>query len=346
MFLGRFWLSEVLTRRLIMLKTILISGAIVVSLLLPSFVLSQERETREYKVKQGDTLWDISSKELNDPFLWPKIWKENPEISNPDRLLPGQSIRIPLYVIQKEKEEESAAKPVIKTETIKPKVEAVAKGPEPVKLLPLVNRNLLLASGYIANSVDSVGKVDGSPTGRILFGNDDVIYVKTSAPVLTGDKFYIVRAEEHVIHPVTGKDIGNIVVIKGIAEITKFEYGETLAKIIQMFDDIHTGDLLSTYYELNPPLTTKSHRKPDINGVILAAKGLRILNTNYDVVYIDKGEKDGVEIGDMLQAIDVGAHKVPNGIIQIINYKDTTATAIVINNKGPVLPGNLITKME
>ena len=75
---------------------------ITVGLILPAFAFSQTEEIKEYKVKGGDTLWDISNKELQDPFLWPKIWKNNPEISNPDRIYPGQSIKIPLYLLQKE----------------------------------------------------------------------------------------------------------------------------------------------------------------------------------------------------------------------------------------------------
>ena len=28
-----------------------------------------------YKIKKGDTLWDISEEYLKNPFLWPNIWK-------------------------------------------------------------------------------------------------------------------------------------------------------------------------------------------------------------------------------------------------------------------------------
>ena len=68
-----------------------------------SFLTSsgQDMEYKEYKVLKGDTLWDISSKEIKDPFLWPKIWKENPDIKNPDRISPSQMIKIPLRLIQK-----------------------------------------------------------------------------------------------------------------------------------------------------------------------------------------------------------------------------------------------------
>src|SRR3972149_2235798 len=64
--------------------------------------LAQQEDYKEYTVKKGDTLWDISSKEIIDPFLWPKVWKENPTVKNPDLIYPGQKIRIPLYLLQKQ----------------------------------------------------------------------------------------------------------------------------------------------------------------------------------------------------------------------------------------------------
>ncbi len=47
-----------------------------------------------YIVKQGDTLWDISARFLNNPFLWTKIHSENPQIVNPDLIYPNEPITV------------------------------------------------------------------------------------------------------------------------------------------------------------------------------------------------------------------------------------------------------------
>lgn len=61
---------------------------------------AQDSETVEhgagfyYTVKKGDTLWDLSQRFADSPWLWPDLWQRNGQIASPHRIFPGERIRI------------------------------------------------------------------------------------------------------------------------------------------------------------------------------------------------------------------------------------------------------------
>ncbi len=329
-----------------MIKMRFILLGVILSLLISSVALSETEEITEYKVMKGDTLWDISGKELGDAFLWPKVWQENPEIANPDRIYPGRTIKIPLRLMRKEAAEEPVAQPAGKKEQVKeiPKKEEAA--PAPVPLAQLVDEAHLMSTGYIADSVHSVGEITGAPSDNNVFGDGDIVYVSLDAPAKIGDKFYVIRREEEVRHPATGKRLGYLIEVLGVATVDRFEFGQTMAKITRVFNAIKTGDLLDTYHDMTPPLTTGLYRTPNIDGYVVSLKSGIVAASNLDIVYIDKGSDDGIEVGDMLRTVEVGTHKVPSGKIQVLNSRQKTSAAIVRENYKPIMVGNIFTGVE
>ncbi len=311
-------------------------------LLIPSLLSAQMEEYKEYTVIKGDTLWDISKKNLNDSFLWPKIWKENPDIANPDRIYPNQKIRIPLHLLPKEIP--AAEIPETKKVEIKKEPEKeIVKKIELIRKEYLVDRGLLLASGYIAESVHSVGTIVGSPSDRNVLGKDDYAYIKTEKPAKNGDKFYVIQVVKKVTHPTTDNMMGYLIEILGIAEVVGKEDDETKVKLVASYSEIPTGSLLDHFYEIEPPFGIEKPRKPDINGYIVASRQLRTINGMWDIVYIDRGSKRGLEIGDILATTTPGKPRITTGVIQIINIRETTATAIVRKSSDTIAKGDGVT---
>lgn len=342
--------------------------ALIIFLLLSSVAFSQTGEMKEHKVVKKDTLWDIAKAELNDPFLWPKIWKENTWIANPDLIYPGQVIKIPVYLISKEKRGAEAAS---KTETSlkesvaetqspaqepqkpaaaskEPAKEDVKKEAAPIKPKPLVKLSLLMASGYMTDKIPGVGRVGESNSTQTIFGQDDLVYITLDRTAQLGDKFYAIKSSGPVEHPITGKDIGYVITNSGILEIVKIIDGKILAKVTKSFREIRKGDSLDLYYDMEPPLTKTPFRSPDINGMIVAVANDAVLQAMLDIIYIDKGCKDGIEAGDVFRTYKIDAKAFPNSLIQVISCRDHTATAIIKKSIAsvPVTPGNVFAALD
>ena len=54
----------------------------------------KEHHPDRYIVQKGDTLWDISARFLKQPWLWPEIWQDNPQVRNPHLIYPGDELVI------------------------------------------------------------------------------------------------------------------------------------------------------------------------------------------------------------------------------------------------------------
>ncbi len=341
-----------------MLNNRLTLTLVVVLLSMASLAVAQEQEIKDYKVEQGDTLWDISLRELNDPFLWPKIWKENPEIANPDKIKPGQIIKIPLYLIRKAeapKESVVEIRPLVEE---KPVVKAAPPMPAPIVRItpPLVHRNIYTTSGFLG-SIDSFsGSIEGHFSERTLYGNNDDVYVKLAGNAKIGERFYIYRSLREVSHPVTKAKMGSIVEPVGVLEITRLEHGHVIGRILQAFSEIFAGYFLNPYIEMKPPVIEQPFRRPEVMGHIVATRKLQTWNVTSDIVYLDKGSKDGLKPGDLIGSlsqagINGNKYSVPNGILQVISTQEGTSTAIIVqlNDKTAhrlIEPGNLLIKAE
>lgn len=323
---------------------LLFFALIVLSFLNTKTAFSQAQEYKEYTVKKGDTLWEIANKEIVDPFLWPKIWKENPRIKNPDLLYPGQKIRIPLYLIQKEVPPKPVEKAMPSPEVKPPaKEEPKAEKIKPVEKKYLVDMDTLISSGYISSSLESKGTVIGSPTGRSVLNKDDFAYIETVNPVNTGDKFYILRSAGKVFHPETGDFMGYLIEVMGIAEVVEKRTDIVKARITESFQEVAVGNLLDNFYEIEPAFETDNPKSPNIAGYIVATRQRRTANGQMDIVYIDKGSKDGLSAGDILRTILANKFSSEtNSVIQVINTKESTATAIIRKSEKEVIPKDKI----
>ena len=71
-----------------------------------SSIQADSNPVQYHTVVYGDSLWDISHKYYNDPYVWPNIFKNNQnKIYDADLILPGQSLIIHKNITDKSRDQ-------------------------------------------------------------------------------------------------------------------------------------------------------------------------------------------------------------------------------------------------
>lgn len=308
--------------------------ALVVLCLLTTVTASDDIKERGYKIRKGDTLWDISSKKLKSPYLWPKLWKENPQIRNPDLIYPGQTLHI--FGDRQAAAEEAARK--------SPEVEVVPEKGRvivPKKLdsfeikieqrKNLISRGALINSGYIADLVPVEGRIKGDTlSDRSLLAVSNTVYLSLHRVPAPKTRFYAVSIPEPLIHPVTGETLGYFSRIKGVLEVVGLDNGNITAVIKESFEEIGINDYLASYYEIEVPSSGLEVRRPAIAGTVVKMRDGNAVGRR-GIVYIDRGVTDGIKIGDMFSVINSDAPNVSIGAILVVSAGEKFSVALVEN---------------
>ena len=291
-----------------------------------------------YTVHKGDTLWNISQKLFHSKFLWPMIWQENPDIKNPDDIHPGQIIKIPLIEGTQNSYNMPISPEAIKEAVEKNKIEQTTDKEDKIeqkravkeRIFPKVRStinelSLILQGGYIAKELKAYGRTLTTPEGRKFIGTNDFVYVKTDSD--EHQTYYIMRSEKRIIHPKTGKYLGDMINFEGTLKIIGKEAGFKKAIVLSSFNEIFTDDILVPFFTIEPASVISE--KPFINGMIIYTKHTHY-TAQFDIVYTDKGSTDGVTAGDIFTVYTSDEPRQPIGKIKIISSQRNTSTAYVI----------------
>jgi LysM repeat protein len=332
-----------------------------------------------YTVMPGDTLWSISSQHLSDPFDWPKLWNVNPTVANPDLIYPGNILMLPngqpVETVQappppvaeappaEEAPEETAAAPAPAEEqqVIAEHSEEEQKAPEFEAPEPPPAQSyemLALSSGYIAKNLPVAARVVGTHEYRVILGDHDTIYLLPS-PGFTFEEtghYTIYRRIKQVVHPVSGRVVGDLIRILGEVEVQEVGPVST-GVILRSFDAIEPGDevMPTQTVEAAPTAPVVEGAGGALSGLVLAVLGQHYIAGQFDVVYIDRGESSGVVVGDHFRVFRKGQRapayapianiQLPDrlvGEIEVLSVQGETATALLTRSTDTIALGDRI----
>ncbi len=273
----------------------------------------------EYTVVKGDTLWGISGRFLKDPWKWPLIWQMNQEqIKNPHLIYPGDVVRLDRESLRLSLASggaggmaggasgggsSDAAANVVKLDPrvrIEPLESAIPSIPGSV-IGPFLSQPLVV----------EVGGLDGAPAiiateeSRVIVGAGDTAYADRIG-TNDGVNWQVFRPGVALRDPESNEILGYEAKYVGDARVRRFGNPTTL-EIMKTRQEVNRGDRLSPARETAFP--TYVPRAPDkpIKGAIMSVDGGVSEFGQYQVITINRGARDGVEVGHVLASYRRGA---------------------------------------
>lgn len=308
-------------------------------------------DTTSHAVQKGDTLWDLSEGYLNDPLLWPKIWKINPKIANPHWIKPGQVVKIPG----------------------KKKASSRGAGASATRVIaPVDSGSSALARAGLASSSEPlpliVGKKDLSQTGQQTRAGqmeDPAQYYDRGIGMVTNDipnEGRVLRTEqgwqgaalgETILISAPGAQVGqqfgvyrdmgkveslayfsaspgHLLADIAIVEVVASDASRQEAVIRRAYAEVRTDDLLGQVPERPAVAARPSQAEAvSVQGAVVAFHMMRQLAGPGDILYLNIGADQGLAPGDLLSV--AGQDQTEgraSGEIMILRVSASTAAAV------------------
>ncbi|MES9853276.1 MAG: LysM peptidoglycan-binding domain-containing protein [Candidatus Thiodiazotropha sp. L084R] len=252
-----------------------------------------------YTVVKGDTLWDISSMFLRDPWLWPEVWYVNPQVENPHLIYPGDELVL-TYL---------DGRPILRLDRkgkLSPKIRATPLD-QAIPTIPIdaiapfltrpyvVDENELEKAPYIVHFLDDH-----------IVGGAGISYYARTIMEEQPKQYAIVRPEKPYKDPDTGEILGYEAIYIGTSELKRT--GDP-AKLLIASSEMEAiiGDRLIRSRD-EEPLIDFQPREPDfpIEGRIISVLNGVSQIGQYNVVVLNKGGNVGLEPGHVLQILQGG----------------------------------------
>jgi hypothetical protein len=259
-----------------------------------SFVIgSGERQSyggvvpNSHLVRRGDTLWGICGYYFNNPYQWPRIWSYNAQIQNPHWIYPGDQVKL---------RQGGVIDPV-------PVAPQAGRGNFVDRRRQVPPDTVFLRNtGFIEDESSNWGEISGAREDKMFLTEFDEVYLK-----IANDHEVKVGDELTVFRPIKSQSGGRLIEIQGTVRVDQWNQKDRVARarVTETIDTIERGARVGPImrrFEVVPP----ARNEKDVEASILTSIHPHNVYGQNQVVFIDKGEEDGLKPGNRLFVIKKG----------------------------------------
>jgi hypothetical protein len=261
-------------------------------------IILRDDHPGRYTVQPGDTLWDISARFLNDPWLWPEVWHVNPEIQNPHLIYPGDSVELTIGADGRPQLKVSRGRQTIK---LSPQIRSSSLR-EAIPPMPLSKISAFLGRSVVLDDAawEALPYVVAQNEG-LMINAGDRFYAKNLEGGYT--TYGVFRKDEAYSDPATGEYLGTPGVYLGTAVLDSTGELATL-NMVESRREALPGDRL---YPIQTDLPENFYPRPaEASGSIIGVLDGVSRIGQYQNVVINRGIDDGVEPGQVMGVMRAG----------------------------------------
>jgi hypothetical protein len=258
----------------------------------------------DYVVQKGDTLWDISARFLQEPWYWPTIWQGNPQITDPHLIYPGDIVSLsiidgkPLLTVSGSgmvtNGRNVRLSPAVRSEDRDDAIQTI-----PVDAIQqFLSRPRIVTDQEMSNWPYVVSSYDQ----HLISGSGSKLYVRGLNDDVDETRYSIYRKGSAYIN--TRKDPDRVLGYEAIylGDVVIQKRGDPASAIVTLSkQEILNGDRLvveSDEDANNTFVPSAPYRDIDAN-ILSVFNGVAEIG-QYQVVVVDVGDSDGVEVGNVL----------------------------------------------
>jgi hypothetical protein len=319
-------------------------------------VVLKDGHPDRYVVVEKDTLWDISERFLESPWLWPEIWYVNPQVENPHLIYPGDTLNLvyrdgrPQIRAQRGKGTYKLS-PKVRTERLDKAIPTI-----PIDAIqqfltqPLVvDKDTLENAPYVVSSADE----------HLIVGAGDRAYVR-GIDANQGSRYHVYRPGDAYVDPDSGEILGYEALFLGEGQAERFGDPSTL-RLTRTTREINIGDrVMPASHEDVHAYFTPHAPETDIEGRIIAVVDGVSQIGQYQIVVINRGAREGVDVGTVF-AISQAGSVIPDqvseernaqvrlpderaGVLMVFRTFEKVSFALIMKATAALHVGDIITK--
>ena len=261
-----------------------------------------------YTVQRGDTLWDISALFLRDPWFWPEIWQVNPQVENPHLIYPDDVLNLVYVDGQPKIHLERGADRVSESggdERLSPRIRTEDLD-EAITAIPFDIIGAFLSKGSVLER-DEIAKlpyIAAIRDGHLAAAAGNDVYVRGELDDIQGG-YSVVHIGEALIDPDDEQIIGYQGVFVGEGVISRTGDPSTLHLVKTQREALQGDRLLKQNFSIPLQFFPKAPENQIDGRIIHVLGGTRQIG-QYNIVVLNRGEKHGLDAGDVLTVWQAG----------------------------------------